>query len=153
LRLSPQPTSHTLHQSKSFIVRFTSPRSTILTLLLASTSAHGVLSHHGRTTNAATNTDVASGRASAIFVCVSGCDYSSTWKKTMLIGLTARLLESGNYSDFKIIRGSDTHLVHKAVIFPRSEYFANSCKLKGRYNKLVPLDQRCPPNTALNLGS
>ncbi|KAF2810733.1 uncharacterized protein BDZ99DRAFT_519417 [Mytilinidion resinicola] len=42
------------------------------------------------------------------------------------------LFKSGDYSDFKIICGSETHRVHKAIVFPQCEYFAASCRFGGK---------------------
>jgi hypothetical protein len=39
-----------------------------------------------------------------------------------------RLYENGAYSDLKIVCGSDTYLVHKALICPQSDFFRAACR-------------------------
>ncbi|KAF2810732.1 uncharacterized protein BDZ99DRAFT_386582, partial [Mytilinidion resinicola] len=49
-----------------------------------------------------------------------------------LIETTISLFKSADYSDFRIICGSDTHNVHRAIVFPRSEVFAASFRFGGK---------------------
>jgi hypothetical protein len=45
-----------------------------------------------------------------------------------------RLHESGAYSDLKIVCGSDTYNVHKAIICPQSSFFRAACQ-PGRFQE------------------
>ncbi|KAG2161265.1 hypothetical protein VTO58DRAFT_104176 [Aureobasidium pullulans] len=45
-----------------------------------------------------------------------------------LTSTMAKLQESGAYSDFQIVCGSDTYHVHKAIICPQSEFFRAACR-------------------------
>ncbi|KAI9695903.1 MAG: hypothetical protein M1836_006020 [Candelina mexicana] len=45
------------------------------------------------------------------------------------------IFKSGEYSDFTIICGSDTYKVHRAVICPRSTFFASACNGKFKESK------------------
>ncbi|OCK75339.1 hypothetical protein K432DRAFT_466403 [Lepidopterella palustris CBS 459.81] len=49
------------------------------------------------------------------------------------------LLSSGEYSDFTITCGDDTYAVHKAIICPRSDFFAKAVKFgkEAEENKIV----------------
>ncbi|KEQ73158.1 hypothetical protein M436DRAFT_46012, partial [Aureobasidium namibiae CBS 147.97] len=38
------------------------------------------------------------------------------------------LYKNGSYSDFKIVCGTDTYNVHKAIICPQSEFFRAACR-------------------------
>ncbi|KAG9698856.1 hypothetical protein KCU95_g2244, partial [Aureobasidium melanogenum] len=48
--------------------------------------------------------------------------------KDVLLSTIASLHESGAYSDFKIVCGSDTYNVHKNIICPQSEFFQAACR-------------------------
>ncbi|KAG9552128.1 hypothetical protein KCU71_g14009, partial [Aureobasidium melanogenum] len=48
--------------------------------------------------------------------------------KDFLLSTIANLHESGAYSDFKIVCGSDTYNVHKNIICPQSDFFRAACR-------------------------
>ncbi|KAG9591239.1 hypothetical protein KCU77_g4705, partial [Aureobasidium melanogenum] len=48
--------------------------------------------------------------------------------KDLLLSTIANLHESGAYSDFKIVCGSDTYNVHKNIICPQSSFFRAACR-------------------------
>ncbi|KAI4846842.1 hypothetical protein E4T44_04844 [Aureobasidium sp. EXF-8845] len=48
--------------------------------------------------------------------------------KDLLVSTIADLHASGAYSDLKIVCGSDTYNVHKAIICPQSKFFRAACR-------------------------
>ncbi|THX74641.1 hypothetical protein D6D04_07842 [Aureobasidium pullulans] len=48
--------------------------------------------------------------------------------KDQLVATIAKLHESGAYSDLKIVCGSETYNVHKAIICPQSTFFKAACR-------------------------
>ncbi|TIA67442.1 hypothetical protein D6C76_08689 [Aureobasidium pullulans] len=48
--------------------------------------------------------------------------------KDKLVATIAKLHESGAYSDLKIVCGSETYNVHKAIICPQSTFFKAACR-------------------------
>ncbi|KAI4748072.1 hypothetical protein E4T50_01664 [Aureobasidium sp. EXF-12298] len=48
--------------------------------------------------------------------------------KDLLLSKIANLHESGAYSDFKIVCGSEVFNVHKAIICPQSDFFRAACR-------------------------
>ncbi|THY06133.1 hypothetical protein D6D02_02574 [Aureobasidium pullulans] len=48
--------------------------------------------------------------------------------KDQLVATIAKLHESGAYSDLKIVCGSETYNVHKAIICPQSTFFKIACR-------------------------
>ncbi|KAG9552065.1 hypothetical protein KCU77_g7183, partial [Aureobasidium melanogenum] len=53
---------------------------------------------------------------------------SAECSKDFLLSTIANLHESGAYSDFKIVCGSDTYNVHKNIICPQSDFFRAACR-------------------------
>ncbi|KAH0146209.1 hypothetical protein KCU67_g12324, partial [Aureobasidium melanogenum] len=45
-----------------------------------------------------------------------------------LASMLGRLHANGAYSDLKIVCGSDTYLVHKAIVCPQSDFFRAACR-------------------------
>ncbi|KAG9849350.1 hypothetical protein KCU98_g4944, partial [Aureobasidium melanogenum] len=45
-----------------------------------------------------------------------------------LASMLGRLQANGAYSDLKIVCGSDTYLVHKAIVCPQSDFFRAACR-------------------------
>ncbi|KAH0372380.1 hypothetical protein KCU65_g1159, partial [Aureobasidium melanogenum] len=45
-----------------------------------------------------------------------------------LASMLDRLQANGAYSDLKIVCGSDTYLVHKAIVCPQSDFFRAACR-------------------------
>ncbi|KAF4459178.1 speckle-type poz [Fusarium albosuccineum] len=55
---------------------------------------------------------------------------TSDESKNALMASIKQIFKTGSYSDLTIVCGTDRHKVHKAIICPRSKFFASACDSK-----------------------